>query len=261
MISCLNLTARDGYVYESLNKQELIVGQIAAPFIDFEALDKVKQEIKPYRECQIEHGEDKIQCINGEFEYKQCDLYISDNFWLVCNFSCPYCLTDSPEFTASKNKFIIKADVKLEFLRYISEQMHKRNEYYHYRIFGGEPTTYPEFDKIISYLDQDTRCNRMILSTNASLDDKIEMICDMVKRKDQMEINVSIHPLDAKFDWVKTKSRIKRLYDEGFGIYTIGVITALTHDSLLTMSKELKNELGFGINLFHNLRPEKMIGA
>lgn len=259
-VACLNMTAKDWNVYESVNQQKTIVGTITPPHLDFALIDKTKVEITPHRECQIEHGEDRIMWKGGQFPYNPCDIYISDNFWLVCNFSCPYCLTDSPEFTAAKDKFIIKADTKLKFLSYLTDNMASRKEHYHYRIFGGEPTIYPRFEDVVSHLDQDPWCSRVIISTNASLDDKIDLLCDCTQNKTKIEVNVSVHPLDAKFDWSKTKSRIRKMYDCGFGLYTIGVITDLTKDTLLTMSEELKKEMGFGINLFHNLRPEKMRG-
>jgi hypothetical protein len=255
LVNNLNTTGRDYYIYNGLNEQRLAVGSFRPAFIDFKALDGLRVEHHPFRECKCECGDEEMKGKRGVLkELPAFDLYLSDYLWLQCNFSCPYCLTDSPEWTA-KSKFLVAVEDRLALLKILSDGLGDKR--YFYRMFGGEPTVYPGFDQVVNFVNDDPKCVISNISTNAHVWERLELFLEDRMSKDKFTFNISVHPADPKFDWGSTKRNVLRLYDAGYYIFMIGVDTHLTRAALERYSAELADEIGIGIAIFENLRPEK----
>lgn len=123
-------------------------------------------------------------------------------------------------------------------------------------MFGGEPTIYPGFGEVVGFLDADPGCVRCDVSTNGSVDSRVDALC-RVAHPAKFVVSVSVHPLARRFDWERLKDRIARLHRAGLGVYPLGVSTAATADRLAALSADLELTAGLRINTFHNLRPEK----
>lgn len=72
-----------------------------------------------------------------------------------CNRSCELCSCHSDP-TKTTN---------LDFERF---KDNLKADYYEAQLEGGEPTIHPDFDRMVDYLIKDSRCQRIILCTNAA---------------------------------------------------------------------------------------------
>ena len=103
-----------------------------------------------------------------------------------CNYSCTYCITDTPSISY---KDYYSMDYKL--LRLMVANINKYLKEYKiiYKIQGGEPTLHPYLNDIIEILAQTRNISKIRILTNSSLD-----FSKIIKTNYQpLEFGISIH--------------------------------------------------------------------
>ena len=125
-----------------------------------------------------------------------------------CNLHCPYCFA---------NEFVNKNSRELsyeDFLRVV--EFIKRDGTDRIGLIGGEPTLYPDFDKVLETLKNDKDINFVTIYTNGLLIDKyVELIKD---EKFSLLVNCN-SPKDLKSNYEKLKENIKILADNDINFF------------------------------------------
>lgn len=242
IVGFININGYDSNVYNGMRERSKQVGTIDPPSLRLDDVDMI--EVKGEMECNVVYGCPCFKKKDGIIPRPEYGLYVSDYIWRRCNYTCKYCLAGSPSFTRT-NKFYIPVDQRIAWLTTLTA-FGKR---YFYRMFGGEPTIYPGFDRLVEWLDADPNCVTCNISTNAHLGEKIRPV--LGRRK--FTFYVGVHPQDPLFDWANIKSTITLIYEANHPIILIGVATEQSQGVLYRYSKELEQELGIGITLYDDI--------
>lgn len=255
-IMSVNTSGQDNFVYHGELGRNKILGLLNPCYLDWQFMLDNRAPKRKLRECEMVSGTEEFISKNGKrLSHDNYDLYISDYVWMLCNYQCPYCLTDSPEYTKSEG-FYVKWEDKLNWLKYVSSECSDRGLTYYYRIFGGEPTIYPGIENLLSYINQDKACTVANMSTNLHVKSKIDFIAENIS-PEKLSIYAAVHPSDPKFDWENFKTNLMKLFEANFSIFLIGVNVKINIDSLHKYSLEVEKLTGNPISIFHNLRKDK----
>jgi organic radical activating enzyme len=160
--------------------------------------------------------------------------YFADLQWFyTCNYNCSYCLQSRrPPGKAWKNENVEK----------IIDFFDKRQEQWHIKIIGGEPTIHPLFVYLCEKL---TKKHIINVITNASLPiEKLEKFVSVVKKEHVSGIACSLQPVDE--DGGRREAfycKVKLLKDNGYNV-SVSYVAAPDRIKRMPEHKQFFEETG-----------------